>query len=131
LQQENYTVYIKADAAGRIIAVNSSAFLQDTDGWTAIDSGLGDRHHHAQGNYFDRPLYADDGTHNYIYDGKCRLATDEEKAAERASWPAPEPTPTEKLQKENALLKAQVNALSEQQEFLEGCLMEVGQIIYA
>jgi len=131
LQQENYTVYIKADAAGRIIAVNSSAFLQDTDGWTAIDSGLGDRYHHAQGNYFDRPLYADDGTHNYIYDGQCRLATDEEKAAERASWPAPEPTPTEKLQKENALLKAQVNALSEQQEFLEGCLMEVGQIIYA
>jgi len=131
LQQENYTVYIKADAAGRIIAVNSSAFLQDTDGWTVIDSGLGDKYHHAQGNYFDRPLYADDGTHNYIYDGQCRLATDEEKAAERASWPAPEPTPTEKLQKENALLKAQVNALSEQQEFLEGCLMEVGQIIYA
>jgi len=92
LQQENYTVYIKADAAGCIIVVNSSAFLQDTDGWTAIDSGLGDRYHHAQGNYFDRPLYADDGTHNYIYDGQCRLATEEEKAAERASWPAPEPT---------------------------------------
>jgi len=39
LQQENYTVYIKADAAGRIIAVNSSAFLQDTDGWMQVPSG--------------------------------------------------------------------------------------------
>jgi len=129
---DGYNVYVKVDTDNRVIAVNSSAFISDYQGWILIDENVvGDRGHHAQGNYFDRPLYAEDGTHNYIYDGQCRLATDEEKAAERASWPAPEPTPTEKLQKENALLKAQVNALSEQQEFLEECLMEVGQIIYA
>lgn len=33
--------------------------------------------------------------------------------------------------KENALLKAKVEALSQNQEFLEDCLIEVGQIIYA
>lgn len=33
--------------------------------------------------------------------------------------------------KENALLKAQVEALSQNQEFLEDCLIEVGQVIYA
>ena len=42
-----------------------------------------------------------------------------------------EPTDVEILQKENKLLKAQVEALSEQQEFLEDCLIEVGQVIYA
>lgn len=42
----------------------------------------------------------------------------------------PEPTLAE-LQQENKLLKAQVQALNENQEFLENCLVEVGQIIYA
>lgn len=42
-----------------------------------------------------------------------------------------EPTDIEILQKENRLLKAQVSALAEQQEFLEDCLIEVGQVIYA
>ena len=42
----------------------------------------------------------------------------------------PEPTPAE-LQQENKLLKAQVQALNTNQEFLENCLVEVGQIIYA
>ena len=43
----------------------------------------------------------------------------------------PEPTPMEVLQQENKLLKAQVSALSANQEFLEDCLIEVGQVIYA
>lgn len=38
---------------------------------------------------------------------------------------------TEALQKENKLLKAQVGALAEQQEFLEDCLIEIGQVVYA
>lgn len=42
-----------------------------------------------------------------------------------------EPTDIEILQKENRLLKAQVSALAEQQEFLEDCLIEVGQVVYA
>ena len=35
--EEQYTVYIRTDAAGRIVEINSSAFLADTAGWTAID----------------------------------------------------------------------------------------------
>lgn len=51
-----YKVYVLKDDAGRITAVNSDAFLQDTDGWTLIDEGNGDKYHHAQGNYFPLPL---------------------------------------------------------------------------
>ncbi len=45
--------------------INSSAFLADTAGWTAIDEGYGDKYHHAQGNYFPLPLYGTDGCANY------------------------------------------------------------------
>ena len=47
IQPELYTVYIQIDDASRIVAINSSAFLSSTEGWVAIDSGLGDRYHHA------------------------------------------------------------------------------------
>ena len=92
MQIENYIVYIKADESGRIIAVNSSAFLLDTAGWTEIDAGLGDKYHHAQGNYFPQPLYDEQGCHNYIYGGTVRPATLAEKAEELAARPKPEPT---------------------------------------
>ena len=34
---EKYTVYVRADETGRIVEVNSIAFMADTAGWTAID----------------------------------------------------------------------------------------------
>lgn len=43
--EDKYTVYVRTDEAGRIIEVNSSAFLADTAGWTAIDEGYGDKYH--------------------------------------------------------------------------------------
>lgn len=58
-------VYVKLDDANRIISVNSSAFLPDTDGWTEIDSGYGVKYHHAQGNYFPQPLYDERGIKRY------------------------------------------------------------------
>ena len=42
---DDYIVYIKTDEEGRIIAVNSSAFLDDTADWIQIDSGVGDKYH--------------------------------------------------------------------------------------
>lgn len=132
MQQQPYIVYIKADDYGRITAINSSAFLHDTTDWIKIDEGFEDKHHHAQGNYLDLPLYDEQGCHNwYLVDSKPVLATQEQKDAELAARPAPEPTPMETLQKENNLLKAQVNALATNQEFLEDCLIEVGQVVYA
>ena len=51
-----YIVYVKVDFENRVIDVNSSAFLPDTEGWIEIDGGIGDKYHHAQGNYFPLPI---------------------------------------------------------------------------
>lgn len=46
--------------------------------------------------------------------------------------PAPEQPPTlEDLQAENKLLRAQVGVLQEQQTFLEDCLLEMADEVYA
>lgn len=87
--EKKYTVYIRTDEAGRIVEINSSAFLADTAGWTAIDEGYSDKYHHAQGNYFPLPLYGPDGCANYkLADGTPALRTEAEKAAEIAARPA-------------------------------------------
>ena len=79
---EKYIIYVRADEAGRIVEINSSAFLADTAGWTAIDEGYSDKYHHAQGNYFALPLYGPDGCANYkLADGTPALRTEAEKAA--------------------------------------------------
>jgi len=65
--EQPYRVFIRHDAQNRITAVNSDAFLTDTEGWTEIDSGLGDRYHHAQGNYFDQPIMDERGVWRYLY----------------------------------------------------------------
>lgn len=69
MEQNTYKVYAHLDSAGSITAINSSAFLPDTTGWTLIDEGTGDRYHHAQGNYFDGGIYAADGIPIYCWDG--------------------------------------------------------------
>ena len=79
MEQENYIVYVRADGQSRILEANSSAFLTDTTGWTAIDEGLGDKYHHAQGNYFDKPIYTEDGVPRYkLVDGQPVERTEEE-----------------------------------------------------
>lgn len=80
---DTYKVYVKTDNGGIITAVNSSAFLYDTTGWTEIDEGTGDRYHHAQGNYLDKPLADENGIYNYLLiDGKPVLRSDEHKQPE-------------------------------------------------
>jgi hypothetical protein len=78
---EKYIVYMRTDEAGRVVAVNSSEFLTDLTGWIAVDEGEGDRYHHAQGNYLDKPVYDECGRLNYkLVDGKVMERTEEEKA---------------------------------------------------
>lgn len=78
-----YGVYVRMDDAGRILAINSSAFLTDTDGWTKIDEGYGDRYHHAQGNYLPGPLMDDRGVYRYkLEDGEAVERTAEEMDAD-------------------------------------------------
>ena len=90
-----YIVYVKTNASGYITAVNSSAFLVDTTGWIAIDEGSGDRYHHAQGNYFYRPIYEDHGSPVYkMENGLAVERTQAEIDADIAALPVPEPQPT-------------------------------------
>ena len=71
MKMNPYIVYVKTDDANRIIAANSSAFIQDTTGWVEIGSGFGDKYHHAQGNYFPQPIIDERGIYRYkLVDGK-------------------------------------------------------------
>lgn len=80
---QNYKVYIKINANEEITAVNSSEFLPDTEGWIEIDSGIGDKYHHAQNNYFNKPLSDENGLYNYKFvDGAVIERTNEDKASE-------------------------------------------------
>lgn len=92
-----YNVYVKTDERNRLVAVNSSAFLPDATGWVKIDSGYGDKYHHAQGNYFDQPIMDERGIWRYkLSDGKAVERTWEEMDAD---WVEPEvkPTPEQRI----------------------------------
>ena len=92
MEMKPYIVYIKTDNTNRITAIDSSAFLSDTTGWTEIDSGYGDKYHHAQGNYFPQPLYDERGICRYkLVDGKPVERTQEEMDAD---YVPPEIKPT-------------------------------------
>lgn len=92
--EKPYTVYVKTNSDGYITAVNSSAFLTDTTGWTVIDEGTGDRCHHAQGNYFPESIITEGGAYRYkLVDGVPTECTAEEIAAqEEALKPVPTPS---------------------------------------
>ena len=61
----SYKVLVRVDDAGRVVEINSSAFITNTDGWVEIDSGWGDKYHHAQGNYLESPLIDERGLFLY------------------------------------------------------------------
>ena len=102
-----YIVYVKPNENSYITAVNSSAFLADTTGWTEIDSGYGDKYHHAQGNYFPESIFTEGGAYRYkLVDGEVVECTAEEIAKqEEALKPVPAPTTDDVL---NALLGVSV-----------------------
>lgn len=105
-EQKPYGVYVKTDEKGRIIAINSDAFLPDVSGWTQIDEGYGDRYHHAQGNYFNKPIMDARGICRYkLVDGKPVERTQEEMDADYTP-PAPAPTAEERMTEiESALIE--------------------------
>lgn len=95
-----YKVYVKTDEIGRIMSVNSDAFLPDTDGWTLIDEGDGDKFMHAQGNYLPKPRITDEGVPRYkLSDGKAVERTAEEIQADIDAIPPPPPDPLVVTQK--------------------------------
>ena len=88
-----WKVLVRTDNMGRVVAINSSAFVQDTNGWVEIDAGYGDRFHHAQRNYLPKPIYEERGIPVYKYvDGEVV----ERSAAEiDADYHEPIPKPSE------------------------------------
>lgn len=91
-----YIVYIKLDDFNRIISINSNAFLSDTTGWVEIDYGFGDKYHHAQGNYFDKPICNELGIYIYkLEDGKAVERTEAEIEADRQALSNVEETPSQ------------------------------------
>lgn len=123
-----YIVYIKTDEQNRIKAVNSSAFLRDTDGWREIGMGFGDRFHHAQGNFFPTPScdmrgimrymtapIADDpgreAYHVYEYNGEQWGIYERTQEEMDADWkePVPQPDHTQRI----AELEAAMTAIEE------------------
>ena len=79
MEMKPYIVYVKTNSNGYITAVNSSEFLADTTDWIEIDSGYGDRYHHAQGNYFPQPIMTMGGVYRYkLVDGNVVECTIEE-----------------------------------------------------
>ena len=134
MEMRPYIVYVKVDESNRITAINSSEFLADVPGWTEIDSGYGDKYHHAQSNYFDKPLCDERGICRYkLVNGRTVERTQEEMDADYVP-PEVNPTDTERilqLESEKKLLTAQVQALSDRNDFMEDCIAEMATIVYA
>lgn len=78
-------------------------------------------------------LYTMEGVPKYRWDAAQEVAverTQSEIEADIAALPQPAPTPIERLQAENTLLRAQVSAASERQDFLEDCIAEMAAQVY-
>ena len=95
--REQYKVYVKTDDKNSITDVNSSAFLSSLEGWQEIDSGFGDKYHHAQGNYFDKSIMDNRGIWRYkLEDGKPVERTQEEMDADYTP-PVPKPSEADRI----------------------------------
>lgn len=85
-----YIVYVKTNSDNYITAINSSEFLKNTTDWIEIDSGYGDKYHHAQGNYFPKYIMTESGVWQYkLIDGFPIECTEEEIAEQEALLPKP------------------------------------------
>lgn len=121
IEMQPYIVYVRLDDRNLVAEVNSDAFLADLTGWTEIDRGYSQRHHHAQGNYFPKPIMDERGIWRYkLVDGKSVERTQEEMDADYAARPAPPPSDKERIAQ-----------LEEQNAMLTECLLEMSEIVYA
>ena len=138
-EMQPYIVYVRTDDTERITGVNSSAFLRDITGWIEIDQGFGDKHHHAQGNYFDKPLCDERGICRYkayqfvdapagkiiarfFKNGEEYVILERTQEEMDADYVVPEPKPS---------TDERVAQLETQNETLLECLLEMSEIVYA
>lgn len=123
-------VYAKYDSNNSIIAIRSNIFLENTDGWVQIDEWVSgeDRYlfaHADNGEYakekHGKPLYDDSGRPNFH--GDFVEWTEEEKEEFY-------PTPEQSNISDNELLKAQIQAISDRNDFIEDCIAEMAMEVY-
>lgn len=128
MQIKPFGVLVRTDSENRVTAINSSGFAEGS-GWMQIAEGYGDKYHHAQNNYLPKPLTDERGVYRYkLVDGLVAQRTQAEMDADFDARPASESTAEEK---ERTLLKAQIQALSDRNDFLEDCMAEMAGIVYA
>lgn len=127
-EMQPYIVYILPDVKNRITSVNSSSSLASTDGWRAVDSGFGDKYHHAQSAYFPLCLHDERGIWRYttqpvtddpdrevyrVYEYEGEQWGIYERTAEEMDAdyipPVPQPDPTQRI----ADLEAAIAAIEE------------------
>ena len=137
METEKSKVYVLPDTEGRITRIDGGYTLsniKDFTDWVLIDEGYGDRYNLCQNNYLPGPLYDDRGLCRYkLVDGKPVERTQEEMDADYVP-PEVNPTDTERifqLESEKKLLTAQVQALSDRNDFMEDCIAEMATIVYA
>jgi len=81
-------VLIRTDEQGRIVAIISSDFLEDTEGWRRIDEGYGSRYRHAQTQYLPGGLRDENGCCRWkLEGGQPILRSAEEIAADLPALP--------------------------------------------
>ena len=82
-----------------------------------IDRGYDDRHHHAQGNYFDKPIYDERGIMRYLYTPDADTIWRERTQTEMdADWE--EPVPTEPIEKRVETVEGKTAELEESLDML-------------
>lgn len=112
-------MYIKADAGGRIIEIGNRAY----SGFMPVD--------------WEPPGSIMDERGVYLYkldNGIPRECTPEEIAEQEANLPEMRPSipeEVETLKNENTLLKAQIQAMSDRNDFIEDCIAEMAMQVYA
>lgn len=129
-------VYVYTDEKGRITRCEGGytiGSIKDFAGWTFIDEGNGDRYNLCQSHYFEGGLYTEDGIPRYkLVEGKAQERTEEEIQADRYAIPEPVIPPTNaELEAENKLLRAQLQAATDRQDFIEDCIAEMAMVVYA
>ena len=89
MDENTSKVYVLADDRGRIIRCEggyTTGNITDPENWVQIDEGTGDRFNLCQSNYFDPPLYTEDGVPRYkLVDGQPVERAEAEIAADRAA----------------------------------------------
>lgn len=118
MEDNKIKVYIKIDKNNCITDINSSIFLDNTEGCIQIDEGFGKKYAHAQNHYFPekKPLRDMQGRCNYKYlDNKVIELTEEEK---ETLFPKQEPQPTEAELLKQQLLETQAQLANLQEQIL-------------